>query len=160
MSWWWNVSRHFRARLKLCVFPHRILDLNSSRNFTYRPKIKRNLVVYLWPDLVPLNKRILLLLGKIKLGLLQKWKCFPFLSLADLLLEGFNSYRFLSNGNIPIPGQQDKDNFQETLDAMHIMSFSHDEIVCKLSSDSLMCSIIRDEIGIECLHCLDTILDK
>uniref|UniRef100_A0AAQ4P7R5 Myosin heavy chain 10 n=1 Tax=Gasterosteus aculeatus aculeatus TaxID=481459 RepID=A0AAQ4P7R5_GASAC len=50
----------------------------------------------------------------------------------DLLLEGFNNYRFLSNGNITIPGQQDKDNFQETLDAMHIMSFSHDEIVCML----------------------------
>ncbi|TMS23941.1 Myosin-10 [Larimichthys crocea] len=33
---------------------------------------------------------------------------------SDLLLEGFNNYRFLSNGNIPIPGQQDKDNFQET----------------------------------------------
>uniref|UniRef100_A0A7N6BAF6 Myosin, heavy chain 10, non-muscle n=1 Tax=Anabas testudineus TaxID=64144 RepID=A0A7N6BAF6_ANATE len=47
----------------------------------------------------------------------------------DLLLEGFNKYRFLSNGNIPIPGQQDKENFQETMDAMHIMSFSHDEIV-------------------------------
>uniref|UniRef100_A0A8C4HZ67 Myosin-10 n=1 Tax=Dicentrarchus labrax TaxID=13489 RepID=A0A8C4HZ67_DICLA len=40
----------------------------------------------------------------------------------DLLLEGFNNYRFLSNGNIPIPGQQDKDNFQETLDAI-VMSF-------------------------------------
>ncbi|KAK1798965.1 hypothetical protein P4O66_007235 [Electrophorus voltai] len=50
---------------------------------------------------------------------------------SDLLLEGFNSYRFLSNGNIPIPGQQDKDNFQETMEAMHIMSFSHDEILCK-----------------------------
>ncbi|XP_062295540.1 myosin-10-like isoform X1 [Scomber scombrus] len=50
----------------------------------------------------------------------------------DLLLEGFNNYRFLSNGNIPIPGQQDKDNFQETLEAMHIMSFNHDEIVCML----------------------------
>ena len=50
---------------------------------------------------------------------------------ADLLLEGFNNYRFLSNGNIPIPGQQDKDNFQETMEAMHIMSFSHDEILCK-----------------------------
>uniref|UniRef100_A0A8D3DQ38 Myosin-10-like n=1 Tax=Scophthalmus maximus TaxID=52904 RepID=A0A8D3DQ38_SCOMX len=47
----------------------------------------------------------------------------------DLLLEGFNNYRFLSNGNIPIPGQQDKDNFQETMEAMHIMSFSHEEIV-------------------------------
>uniref|UniRef100_A0A8C3AQ00 Myosin heavy chain 10 n=1 Tax=Cyclopterus lumpus TaxID=8103 RepID=A0A8C3AQ00_CYCLU len=50
----------------------------------------------------------------------------------DLLLEGFSNYRFLSNGNVTIPGQQDKDNFQETLDAMHIMSFSHDEIVCML----------------------------
>uniref|UniRef100_A0A6Q2Z560 Myosin, heavy chain 10, non-muscle n=1 Tax=Esox lucius TaxID=8010 RepID=A0A6Q2Z560_ESOLU len=48
---------------------------------------------------------------------------------SDLLLEGFNSYRFLSNGNIPIPGQQDKDNFQETMEAMNIMSFSHDEIL-------------------------------
>ncbi|KAG1942240.1 myosin-10 [Pimephales promelas] len=47
----------------------------------------------------------------------------------DLLLEGFNNYRFLSNGNIPIPGQQDKDNFQETMEAMYIMSFSHEEIL-------------------------------
>ncbi|KAL1005922.1 hypothetical protein UPYG_G00065670 [Umbra pygmaea] len=51
---------------------------------------------------------------------------------SDLLLEGFNSYRFLSNGNIPIPGQQDKDNFQETMEAMNIMSFSHDEILAML----------------------------
>ncbi|KAJ8363458.1 hypothetical protein SKAU_G00122890 [Synaphobranchus kaupii] len=51
---------------------------------------------------------------------------------SDLLLEGFNNYRFLSNGNIPIPGQQDKDNFQETMEAMNIMSFSHDEILAML----------------------------
>ncbi|XP_051752177.1 myosin-10 isoform X1 [Ctenopharyngodon idella] len=51
---------------------------------------------------------------------------------SDLLLEGFNNYRFLSNGNIPIPGQQDKDNFQETMEAMNIMSFSHDEILSML----------------------------
>ncbi|XP_037118262.1 myosin-10 isoform X4 [Syngnathus acus] len=51
---------------------------------------------------------------------------------SDLLLEGFNNYRFLSNGNLPIPGQQDKDNFQETMEAMHIMSFSHEEIVAML----------------------------
>uniref|UniRef100_A0A8C7V055 Myosin, heavy chain 10, non-muscle n=1 Tax=Oncorhynchus mykiss TaxID=8022 RepID=A0A8C7V055_ONCMY len=51
---------------------------------------------------------------------------------SDLLLEGFNSYRFLSNGNVTVPGQQDKDNFQETMDAMHIMSFSHDEILAML----------------------------
>ncbi|TNM86166.1 hypothetical protein fugu_008437 [Takifugu bimaculatus] len=48
---------------------------------------------------------------------------------SDLLLEGFNNYRFLSNGHVPIPGQQDKDNFQETMDAMHIMSFAHEEIL-------------------------------
>uniref|UniRef100_A0A8C4I526 Myosin, heavy chain 10, non-muscle n=1 Tax=Dicentrarchus labrax TaxID=13489 RepID=A0A8C4I526_DICLA len=51
---------------------------------------------------------------------------------SDLLLEGFNNYRFLSNGNIPIPGQQDKDNFQETMEAMHIMSFAHEEILAML----------------------------
>uniref|UniRef100_A0A4W6F819 Myosin, heavy chain 10, non-muscle n=1 Tax=Lates calcarifer TaxID=8187 RepID=A0A4W6F819_LATCA len=51
---------------------------------------------------------------------------------SDLLLEGFNNYRFLSNGNIPIPGQQDKDNFHETMEAMHIMSFGHEEILAML----------------------------
>lgn len=57
--------------------------------------------------------------------------CMPLYFLpADLLLEGFNNYRFLSNGYIPIPGQQDKDNFQETMEAMHIMGFSHEEILC------------------------------
>lgn len=58
-------------------------------------------------------------------------ECFSlFPTTADLLLEGFNNYRFLSNGHIPIPGQQDKDNFQETMEAMHIMSFAHEEILC------------------------------
>ncbi|XP_064416942.1 myosin-10 isoform X3 [Latimeria chalumnae] len=47
----------------------------------------------------------------------------------DLLLEPYNSYRFISNGYIPIPGQQDKDNYQETLESMNIMGFSNDEIV-------------------------------
>ncbi|XP_058495843.1 myosin-10-like isoform X2 [Solea solea] len=51
---------------------------------------------------------------------------------SDLLLEGFNNYRFMSNGNITIPGQQDKDNFQETMEAMHIMSFGHEEILAML----------------------------
>ncbi|KAF0037583.1 hypothetical protein F2P81_010457 [Scophthalmus maximus] len=48
---------------------------------------------------------------------------------SDLLLEGFNNYRFLSNGNVTIPGQQDKDNFHESMEAMHIMSFGHEEIL-------------------------------
>ncbi|XP_063058011.1 myosin-10 isoform X2 [Engraulis encrasicolus] len=51
---------------------------------------------------------------------------------SDLLLEGYNSYRFLNNGNVTIPGQQDKDNFQETMEAMRIMSFNNDEILAML----------------------------
>ncbi|XP_053546603.1 myosin-10 [Bombina bombina] len=50
----------------------------------------------------------------------------------DLLLENFNQYRFLSNGNITIPGQQDKDIFQETMESMKIMGISHEEIMSML----------------------------
>lgn len=51
-----------------------------------------------------------------------------FISLLDeLLLENYNNYRFLSNGSITIPGQQDKDLFMETLEAMKIMSIPEDE---------------------------------
>ncbi|CAI9565910.1 unnamed protein product [Staurois parvus] len=45
----------------------------------------------------------------------------------DLLLEAYNKYRFLSNGHVTIPGQQDKDLFQETMEAMKIMGFPDDE---------------------------------
>lgn len=54
----------------------------------------------------------------------------PFLS-GDLLLENYNNYRFLSNGNVTIPGQQDKDLFTETLEAMKIMSIPEDEQIGK-----------------------------
>ncbi|XP_073458728.1 myosin-10-like isoform X5 [Aquarana catesbeiana] len=50
----------------------------------------------------------------------------------DLLLEGFNQYRFLSNGNITIPGQQDKEIFHETMESMKIMGISHEEIMSML----------------------------
>ncbi|XP_074873866.1 myosin-10-like isoform X6 [Carettochelys insculpta] len=46
----------------------------------------------------------------------------------ELLLEPFDQYRFLSNGFLPIPGQQDKEIFQETMESMRIMGFSHEEI--------------------------------
>lgn len=53
-------------------------------------------------------------------------------SLSDeLLLENYSNYRFLSNGNITIPGQQDKDLFMETLEAMRIMSIPEDEQIGK-----------------------------
>ncbi|XP_069381002.1 myosin-9-like isoform X2 [Paralichthys olivaceus] len=45
----------------------------------------------------------------------------------ELLLENYNNYRFLSNGNVTIPGQQDKDLFTETMEAMNIMSIPEDE---------------------------------
>ncbi|XP_065508060.1 myosin-9 [Caloenas nicobarica] len=45
----------------------------------------------------------------------------------DLLLEPYNKYRFLSNGHITIPGQQDKDMFLETMEAMKIMGIPDEE---------------------------------
>ncbi|NXI80328.1 MYH9 protein, partial [Rhipidura dahli] len=45
----------------------------------------------------------------------------------DLLLEPYNKYRFLSNGPVTIPGQQDKDMFQETMEAMKIMGIPDEE---------------------------------
>ncbi|CAN2387925.1 Myosin N-terminal SH3-like domain [Pristimantis euphronides] len=50
----------------------------------------------------------------------------------DLLLEDFSAYRFLSNGNITIPGQQDKEIFQETMESMKIMGINHEEIMSML----------------------------
>ncbi|XP_034045960.1 myosin-9-like isoform X2 [Thalassophryne amazonica] len=46
---------------------------------------------------------------------------------SDLLLENYNNYRFLSNGNVTIPGQQDKDMFTETMEAMRIMGIPNEE---------------------------------
>ncbi|NWS68293.1 MYH9 protein, partial [Crotophaga sulcirostris] len=45
----------------------------------------------------------------------------------DLLLEPYDKYRFLSNGHVTIPGQQDKDMFQETMEAMKIMGIPDEE---------------------------------
>lgn len=52
---------------------------------------------------------------------------FPPCLAADLLLEPYNKYRFLSNGHVTIPGQQDKDMFQETMEAMRIMGIPEEE---------------------------------
>ncbi|XP_041736350.1 myosin-9-like isoform X1 [Coregonus clupeaformis] len=46
---------------------------------------------------------------------------------SELCLEGYNNYRFLVNGNVTIPGQQDKDLFTETLEAFRIMGIPDDE---------------------------------
>ncbi|KAK7166997.1 hypothetical protein R3I94_001408 [Phoxinus phoxinus] len=46
---------------------------------------------------------------------------------AELCVEGYNKYRFLSNGNVTIPGQQDRDMYLETMEAMRIMSIAEEE---------------------------------
>lgn len=46
---------------------------------------------------------------------------------AELCLESYSKYRFLSNGNVTIPGQQDRDLYLETVEAMRIMGFSEEE---------------------------------
>ncbi|XP_073678741.1 myosin-9-like [Garra rufa] len=48
---------------------------------------------------------------------------------SELCLEGYNKYRFLSNGNVTIPGQQDRDMYMETMEAMRIMGFAEEEHV-------------------------------
>ncbi|KAM7387492.1 hypothetical protein PAMA_009893 [Pampus argenteus] len=45
----------------------------------------------------------------------------------ELLLENFSSYRFLVAGHVEIPGQQDNEMLDETLQAMEIMGFTEEE---------------------------------
>uniref|UniRef100_A0A3Q3EEH9 Myosin, heavy chain 9a, non-muscle n=1 Tax=Kryptolebias marmoratus TaxID=37003 RepID=A0A3Q3EEH9_KRYMA len=47
----------------------------------------------------------------------------------DLCLEDYSKYRFLSNGHVTIPGQQDKEMFTETMEAFRIMSIPEEEII-------------------------------
>ncbi|KAA0706298.1 Myosin-9 Myosin heavy chain 9 [Triplophysa tibetana] len=47
---------------------------------------------------------------------------------SELCLESYNNYRFLSNGNVTIPGQQDRDLYMETTESMRIMGFSEEEM--------------------------------
>ncbi|XP_042340707.1 myosin-9-like [Plectropomus leopardus] len=46
---------------------------------------------------------------------------------SELCLEDYSKYRFLSNGNVTIPGQQDTDMFTETIEAFKIMSIPEEE---------------------------------
>ncbi|XP_061627681.1 myosin-9a [Phyllopteryx taeniolatus] len=46
---------------------------------------------------------------------------------SELCLEDYSKYRFLSNGNLTIPGQQDKDMFSDTIEAFKIMSIPEEE---------------------------------
>ncbi len=45
----------------------------------------------------------------------------------ELLLEPFSNYRFLSAGHVQIPGQQDDEMYEETMEAMKIMGLSDED---------------------------------
>lgn len=49
---------------------------------------------------------------------------------ADLLLEPCSHYRFLTNGPASAPGQE-RELFQETLESLRVLGFTHEEITCE-----------------------------
>ncbi|XP_069023009.1 myosin-9-like [Embiotoca jacksoni] len=55
---------------------------------------------------------------------------------SELCLEDYSKYRFMSNGNVTIAGQQDKDVFTETMDAFQIMSIPEEERIGLLKAVS------------------------
>ena len=46
---------------------------------------------------------------------------------SDFLLEDPKNYKFLSNGNLPVPGVNDSQEFQDTIEAMNIMGMPEEE---------------------------------
>lgn len=50
---------------------------------------------------------------------------------ADLLLEPSSHYRFLTNGPASSPGQE-HELFQETLESLRVLGFTHEEITSML----------------------------
>uniref|UniRef100_A0AAY4D2F6 Uncharacterized protein n=1 Tax=Denticeps clupeoides TaxID=299321 RepID=A0AAY4D2F6_9TELE len=50
----------------------------------------------------------------------------------DLLLESFNNYRFLVAGHVQIPGSQDDEMYEETMEAMSIMGFTDEERIGRI----------------------------
>lgn len=49
------------------------------------------------------------------------------LSPEELLLENFNNYRFLVAGHVQVPGNQDDEMYDETMEAMNIMGLTDEE---------------------------------
>ena len=65
--------------------------------------------------------------------------------IAELCLEDHSKYRFLSNGNVTIPGQQDRDLFQETIDAFKIMSIPEEEQTGEPYSRVCVCACVHSK---------------
>ena len=45
----------------------------------------------------------------------------------EFLVQDAKTYKFLSNGNLPVPGVNDGQEFEDTCEAMTIMGISEDE---------------------------------
>ena len=52
------------------------------------------------------------------------------------LLDAISNYTFLTNGAIPVPGEDDGADFQSTLNAMSVMGFNNDDVTGKPSKMS------------------------
>lgn len=63
-------------------------------------------------------------------GTPPRWPDSPCPPTADLLLEPFSNYRFLTNGPASMPGLE-RELFQETLESLRVLGFTHDEITCE-----------------------------
>ena len=51
----------------------------------------------------------------------------------DFILDDPKTYKFLANGNLPVPGVNDSQEFEDTKEAMNIMGMSEEEQTCKSS---------------------------
>ena len=45
----------------------------------------------------------------------------------EFLVQDAKTYKFLSNGNLPVPGVNDGQEFEDTREAMNIMGMSEEE---------------------------------
>ena len=45
----------------------------------------------------------------------------------EFLVQEARSYKYLSNGNLPVPGVNDSQEFEDTKEAMNIMGMSEEE---------------------------------
>jgi myosin heavy subunit len=45
----------------------------------------------------------------------------------EFLIEDFRNYRYLTHGNVPVPGQDDAELYKQLQDAMNIMGFTTEE---------------------------------
>lgn len=49
----------------------------------------------------------------------------------EFIVEDPKTYKFLSNGNLPVPGVNDAQEFEDTKEAMNIMGMTEEEQGCK-----------------------------